>query len=160
MDPEDFEVDTAIGLPTTACWAVATIEIRLHSAMYPGGQPLLLWVDRHDLDPQFVAQDAGVGEERLLAPKGVQIRTAHANLPDADKGLARSRCCRFLQMEETQLTRLVEIDCFHTMLTFLPKKAMRLGRPSTAPGVLRSVSQQLTRLLNGEQRLKFPDLAV
>jgi len=51
MNPEDFEVDTAVGLPAAACRAIATIEIRLHSAMYPGGQPVLLWLDRHNLDP-------------------------------------------------------------------------------------------------------------
>jgi hypothetical protein len=59
--------------------------------MYPGGQPVLLWGDRHDLDPQFVAQDAGVCEEGLLASKGMKIGTADANLPDADESLAWTR---------------------------------------------------------------------
>jgi len=122
MDPEDFEVDTAVGLPAAACWAIATIEIRLHGATYPNGQLVLLWLDRHDLDSQFVSQDAGVREEGLLAPKGVKIRAAHSNLSDADEGLARARYWGFLHLQEAQLTRLVEIDCFHTMLTFLRKR--------------------------------------
>jgi hypothetical protein len=68
--------------------------------MYPGGQFLLLWVDRHDLDSQFVAEDAGVREEGLFASKGVKIGTAYADLPDADEGLAWSRRLWFLHLEE------------------------------------------------------------
>ena len=36
--------------------------------------------DRYDLHAEFVAEDAGIGEERLLAAERMDVRAAH---PDA-----------------------------------------------------------------------------
>src|SRR5205085_8823142 len=69
--------------------------------------------------PQFMAQDTRVCEEGLLAPKGVKIGTAHADLPHADECLIWSRRLWFLHLEEAQLLRFVQNDCFHTIVTFI-----------------------------------------
>jgi hypothetical protein len=66
---------------------------------------LLPGPDRYDLAPQLVAQDARIGEKGLLAPKGVEIRAAHADPADADQRLAGSGRRRRFQVDVTQLSR-------------------------------------------------------
>src|SRR5205807_9816863 len=81
-----------------------------------------------------MAQDTRVCEEGLLAPKGVKIGTAHADLPHADECLIWSRRLWFLHLEEAQLLRLVQNDCFHTIVTFILQRVQStVAVTSTTP---------------------------
>src|SRR5206468_3522167 len=64
---EDLELDAAVALSPPAGDAAAAVEVRLDGAAVADFQPRRGVVHRDDLDAQFVAEDARVGEERLAA---------------------------------------------------------------------------------------------
>ena len=69
--------------------AGAAGEVRFDGAAVADFQSVVARRERFDFDGEFVAEDAGVGEERLPAREGVKVRAADANAEYADERVAR-----------------------------------------------------------------------
>src|SRR6266700_1145989 len=107
MYAKDLEVQTTVGLTATARGTVATVEIGLHSTMHSNRQTRLPCTNLQHLNTQFMSQDAGIGEEGLLTPKGMQIGAAHPNLVYTHQGLTRAGDLRVRHLKEAQLARCI-----------------------------------------------------
>src|SRR5579875_1900372 len=105
---ENLEVDTTIGLATTACWAMAAMKVWLNGATHAWCQAALLRTYRDDLDAHFVAQDTRIREEGLFTAKGMKIRSAHAHLANAHQRFSRPRCARFIYLRGQPATRSLQ----------------------------------------------------
>src|SRR5262249_46362188 len=91
VNAEHLQVFAAVGLSQLAGVAAPAAQIGLDGTSVARLQAVVSAREFEYLDAEFVAKDAGVGEERLAAGEGVQVGAADADTADTDQGLAGFR---------------------------------------------------------------------
>jgi hypothetical protein len=75
--------------------------------------------DSENLGAEFVAEDAGVFEERLASAEGVQVGAADADAVDADEGVAGFGIAWFVGVDAIETTGLGEDEGLQDLLSLL-----------------------------------------
>jgi hypothetical protein len=88
VDAEDLKLNAAVALAAPAGDAGAAVEVRLDGAAISGLDVHDAGTNFENFDAEFVADEAGIGEEGLAAFEGVDIGTADTDTMDADEGFA------------------------------------------------------------------------
>ena len=88
VDAEQFERGAAVGLALAAGDAHTAKQVGADHAHVAGLEAGWVGPNLDNLAGDFVAQDAGIAEERLAAAIGVQIGAADADTAHADEGFA------------------------------------------------------------------------
>jgi len=80
VNAQHFELSATVRPASTAGNAVPTIQIRLNRAAISRRHGADAHADRDHLDPQFVPENAGIAEERLLAAEGMKVGSANPQM--------------------------------------------------------------------------------
>ncbi len=103
----------AIGEAASAGVAGLAIDVRLDGAVHSGGDVGDMGADGEDFDAEFVAGDAGVGEEGHFAEVPCVIGATDADAVDANEGLVGGGWRGGGEGEGAEGERGVERDGFH-----------------------------------------------
>ena len=113
MDSDDAHLRAAIGASAGAGGANAAGHIGVDGAAVAGLKAGNIVAGADHLDGEFVAQDAGVGEEGLGAFEGMEVRAADSDHEDADQDFTGSRRIGLRGTGVNEAARLFESDGVH-----------------------------------------------
>src|SRR5258707_493544 len=113
MHPKNLDLETAIGFAPQAGRTLTTRKIRFDRAACSARQSLLILANRYHLNAKLMPKNTRIAEKGLITLIGMQISTAHSNLPDPDQRFSRSRRSWLFLIEQAQLARLFQNNCFH-----------------------------------------------
>ena len=116
VDAEDLEPCAAVAPAAPAGDAPSAFHVGLEGAAVAGPQARATRGRLEQLHAQLVAEDARVGEKRLVALDRVEIGAADADPPDADQGLLGSERPRRRTVGGDEPARLLEHDLLHARL--------------------------------------------
>ena len=113
LDTQHLEGRAAVWLAAPAGDALAAIDVRLDGAAVARSHVCDRGADGQHLDPQLMAEDAGVGKKRLLAVERVDVGAADADPPHADERLVRTGFWRRLGGDAGQAAWFFETNGDH-----------------------------------------------
>src|SRR5438128_2479866 len=113
MHAQDPQTCAAIRLPTPAGDALATVEVGLDGTPVAWSNPSYGGTYLYYLYTKLMAEDSGIAEERLPAPKSVHIGAANTNPPHPHQRLTGTRAGRFRRIGKCKATRLFQGNGFH-----------------------------------------------
>src|SRR6266446_3022916 len=116
MDTERLVVLATVGVAAGAGEAALAVDVRLDGATVAGPNVGHTRADGDDLDAEFVAGDARVGEERHLAEVAAQVGAADADAVDAHQRVAGAGFGRLGEVDALPLFRRFELQGFHGWL--------------------------------------------
>ena len=116
QDPQTF---ATIRSAAAAGQAVAAVEVRLHCHLVTNLHAINPRTDSENLGAEFVAEDAGIFEERLASAEGMQVGAADADAVDADEGVAGFGIAWFVGVDAIETTGLGEDEGLQDLLSLL-----------------------------------------
>ena len=131
VNPENSERFAAIRFSPARRGRIGIVEVGLDRDRLTGSQ-VRIPVDREDLGPEFVAEDARIFKKGLPTMEGVDVRATDPDPPDPDASLARSRIGK-LTYTNFESTRLDEVDFGLGHLLLIPYSQFVKIRDSFVP---------------------------
>ena len=135
VDAEDLEPLAAVRVSAPAGVAVRVVDVRLDRAAVAHPDVRDPRPDLDDLDPQLVAGNPRVTEERHLAEVAADVRTADPDPVDAHERLTRAGSARCVGLNPAKVLRRLKKERFHSLISQASASAGRgsllSGRPST-----------------------------
>ena len=112
VHPQDLELGATIGFAVAAGGTAPAIQVGLDRAAVARRQTVRTIPGIDHLDPELVAEDAGIVEKWLAPEKGMQIGAADADASDPHQGPARTGD-RGRLFRRDKMTGLFQYDLEH-----------------------------------------------
>jgi len=115
MYTEHTQVRAAVRFASPARAARTTVEVRFHCAAIARTYCFIVCSDLNDLHAEFMAQNARVLEEGLIAPVRVEVGPANTDPAYPDQRFAGTGFAGRCRVGQDELTRLLENKRLHCL---------------------------------------------